>query len=352
MTKKALIYLPWNTSFVFRHDGRFFVFCSSQKETNHRTLEQISVSCIGGLQPIKTLFEHCRTDYVQRIRNKTSIFERQDDDWIMMQEKDIRPMNTVILDAEVKKDLVNDIADFLDPQTQRWYSGHGIPYRRGLLFWGPPGTGKSSVAFALAGCFDLDIFVLSLAGLDDQSLALLFTELPPRCIVLVEDIDVAHSTQRRDIRKHSQGTTNEKEIASLSLSGILNAIDGVAAHEGRVLIMTTNNKDQLDPALVRAGRVDNDVYFGLANKDMMIKLFHMVFMPNEADIADLEKREAEVKEIEKLAAEFAAKLEVGKYSPAKILSLLSPHRRCPAGVLANVDDWVNKLEKENEWKNS
>ena len=79
------------------------------------------------------------------------------------------------------------------PATARWYANRGIPYRRGYLFHGPPGTGKTSLAFALAGFFGLHIYAVSLldSTLTEEELGTLFKDLPPRCIVLLEDIDVA-----------------------------------------------------------------------------------------------------------------------------------------------------------------
>ena len=73
------------------------------------------------------------------------------------------------------------------------YSNRGIPYRRGYLFHGGPGVGKTSLSFALAGLFGLEIYCLSLSEitLTEEDLIMLFTALPQRCIVLLEDIDCA-----------------------------------------------------------------------------------------------------------------------------------------------------------------
>jgi mitochondrial chaperone BCS1 len=123
--------------------------------------------------------------------------------------------------------------------------------------YGPPGTGKSSLSLSIAGDCDLDIYIISVTGLDDNSLRELFAELPARCVVLLEDIDAAtatHSRQRDATPTKDNGKFgNEKSGEELSISALLNAIDGVGSQEGRLLIMTINYLEHLDAALIRPG---------------------------------------------------------------------------------------------------
>lgn len=90
------------------------------------------------------------------------------------------------------------------------YTNRGIPYRRGYLFHGPPGTGKTSLSFAIAGVFGLDIYCVSLLEptLTEEDLGLLFNSLPRRCVVLLEDIDSAglirHEEPTDDIHTGSE----------------------------------------------------------------------------------------------------------------------------------------------------
>ena len=166
-------------------------------------------------------------------------------------------MGTVVLDDKRKRDVLNDINEYLNPATARWYANRGIPYRRGYLFYGPPGTGKTSLTFALAGVFGLDIHVISLLEptLTEEDLGLLFMQLPARCIVLLEDIDTAGlvrdevSEDKEEVGKDiSAGSGNDMNVVNLtkalkkvkemgggsgseekkgiSLSGLLNIIDG------------------------------------------------------------------------------------------------------------------------------
>lgn len=148
------------------------------------------------------------------------------------------------------------------------YVSRGVPYRRGYLFHGPPGTGKSSFISALAGHFGYSICMLSLSErtLDDDRLAHLLNSAPPNALLLLEDVDAAFVS--RDLFENAQHRAFEG-MTRVTFSGLLNAIDGVASAEERVLFMTTNHVHRLDPALIRPGRVDVQCLFDDCTDDML-----------------------------------------------------------------------------------
>ncbi|KIM48903.1 hypothetical protein M413DRAFT_89649 [Hebeloma cylindrosporum] len=159
-----------------------------------------------------------------------------------------RPIGSVVLAPGVAENIENDIKSFLD--RRQWYADRGIPYRRGYLLHGPPGSGKTSFIQALAGALSYDICVLNLSerGLADDKLFHLLSNAPERSFVLIEDIDAAFNKRVQ--------TTEDGYQSSVTFSGFLNALDGVASGEERVIFMTTNHVEKLDPALIRPGRVD------------------------------------------------------------------------------------------------
>ena len=245
--------------------------------------EVLTLSCFGrSTEPIKKLIEHAKAHYHLGHNAKTVIKRPAPKDmrrfggrgaWVKIAERPCRPMKTVVLDEERKMDVLADINEYLNPITARWYANRGIPYRRGYvgspsllvhrycpvayypqLFYGPPGTGKTSLTFALAGVFGLDIHVVSLLEptLTEEELGMLFTTLPARCIVLLEDIDTAglirNDPEPDDPKKKVDGDTNtdfnvanltkalkkahdlseEERKKGISLSGLLNIIDGTS----------------------------------------------------------------------------------------------------------------------------
>jgi len=115
----------------------------------------------------------------------------------------LRCISTVILDESRKRELLDDIEDFLDPVTQQWYSDRDTPYRRGYLLYGPPGTGKSSLSSAIAGRFGLNIYILNFSIISEVILKRLFDRLLSHYIILLEDINVVYlnrDTETEDSR--------------------------------------------------------------------------------------------------------------------------------------------------------
>ncbi|KAF8512890.1 BCS1 N terminal-domain-containing protein [Gautieria morchelliformis] len=159
-----------------------------------------------------------------------------------------RPLHSVMLQEGVAERITSDVQTFL--QRRVWYADRGIPYRRGYLLHGPPGSGKSSFIQALAGSLSYDICLLNLSerGLADDKLNHLLSNAPERSFVLIEDIDAAFNKRVQ--------TTEDGYQSSVTFSGFLNALDGVASGEERIIFMTTNHISALDPALIRPGRVD------------------------------------------------------------------------------------------------
>jgi chaperone BCS1 len=337
-------------------------------------------------------------------------------------------MDTVVLDEKQKVAVLSDMNEYLHPATPRWYASRGIPLRRGYLFHGPPGTGKTSLSFALAGVFGLDIHVISLLdpSLTEEDLSALFSSLPRRCVVLLEDIDTAGlsrpsetnaqdgkqsgkkggkdgskdkddwsvSDLARELRK--QGDSTDKK--GISLSGLLNAIDGVASHEGRVLIMTTNKPESLDDALIRPGRVDMQVAFTNATRQQALELFVRMYeaeskmstalcqeislstastvpsTPTEKDghylsdgsVTEVEdnvvtsklasandnvERPVTTEELSSIAAEFAANIPDGQIiSPAEIQGFLLKRKKTPRRAVVEVNGWVTALLEQKASK--
>lgn len=187
-----------------------------------------------------------------------------------------RPAESVVLRDGVMESLLAECREFL--RRREWYVERGIPYRRGALLYGPPGTGKSSAVVAIASELRMDIAMLNLgsAQLDDADLAELLAELPASCILLVEDVDCVFVE-----RKSGEEKTNR-----VTFSGLLNALDGVAAGEGRMLFATTNHRERLDPALIRPGRIDRQVEIGYADREQLRQIFRRFFPDSSPEQAD------------------------------------------------------------------
>jgi chaperone BCS1 len=321
------------------------------RQENFRYFEQekISVTCLGRSSHIlKDLLQECRAEYLDRIRNKITIFGHHGAQWKRERVKEARPLSTVILRECEKAPLVEDMKDFLDSRTRSWYARRSIPYRRGYLLYGPPGTGKSSFSLSVAGELGLDIYAVSIPTVDDQSLKSLFEALPENCVVLLEDIDAVDSAHSRDSPADTpasgQGLTTAKK--GVSLSGLLNVLDGVASQEDRILIMTTNHINALDAALIRPGRVDKTVRFQLVDQDVAMQIFRYIF-EQQRDGPTQDCNDPQRLGVESQAREFARRIPEGKYSPAQVMSYLLQHREAPEVALDNIESWVESTRYEN-----
>jgi hypothetical protein len=151
--------------------------------------------------------------------------------------------------------------------NEKWFRSKSIPWRRGWLLHGQPGTGKSTLVRALGMSFDLPVFIFDLAGMTNRNFTNCWDEMMSNtpCIALIEDIDAIF-----DGRKYVGST--QPNVPHLTFDCLLNAISGVKQADGVFMIITTNHLDKLDPALgipdetgksSRPGRIDKAIHLGL-----------------------------------------------------------------------------------------
>lgn len=208
------------------------------------------------------------------VKNYLVLYTQHYEGWIRAAKKSRRPLDSVILDGDVVPGIVADLTEFIG--AKQWYADRGIPWRRGYLLEGVPGSGKSSLVAALASHLKMGIAVMSISAVnDDRALVSLFREVAPETILLVEDVDAVF----RDRQKISDS------YVGITFGGFLNAIDGVASADGRILFMTTNRVEQLDPALIRPGRADVRIHFSNATHDQARRIF-LRFFPDHALLAE------------------------------------------------------------------
>ncbi|SNX86257.1 related to BCS1 - mitochondrial protein of the AAA family of ATPases [Melanopsichium pennsylvanicum] len=211
------------------------------------------------------LLDEARQLALASTEGKTVIYTSWGPEWRPFgQPRRTRELGSVVLGKGKKEAIVGDVKRFLE--RDRWYAERGIPYRRGYLLHGAPGSGKSSFITALAGHLDFNICLLNLSerGLTDDKLNHLLSNAPDRSILLLEDVDAAFLGRQQAAEDGYQ--------ASVTFSGLLNALDGVASGESRIIFMTTNHIEKLDPALIRPGRVDMIAELGDAERDQVEEL--------------------------------------------------------------------------------
>ncbi|KAF7547032.1 hypothetical protein G7Z17_g8012 [Cylindrodendrum hubeiense] len=408
-------YVPAMGTTGFWHNGTYFrvnrkkeSFMNTSGWSAMKDLEEIKISCFGrSIDPIKQLLADAKTMYYLDTRQKTTIYRprakesRRDGNlWHQVARRPVRPMRTVVLDSTEKHEILRDVNEYLHPGTPR--------------------------------CLQ-DISVT------EEDLAALFTRLPRRCIVLLEDIDTAGlrrepdddveddpkddtkekkdkakdaKSSKKSKKKSKKETKEESESESssdsdssedestrkkkkktrssrrhprrgmggilagdgISLSGLLNAIDGVASHEGRILIMTTNKPESLDEALIRPGRVDVQVGFKHASSGQAGELFHRMYeakrtklignasasgslkaspqpkVESNSTVKETEVLDVTTEELREISQEFGKLIPEGMFSPAEIQGFLLKRKKSPRKALNDASEWIEATIKQKESK--
>ncbi|OLN86543.1 putative mitochondrial chaperone BCS1-B 3 [Colletotrichum chlorophyti] len=361
-TRHAIQYCPhWDTRWLWYRGGLLLVsravgdFTSALSDPSYDGIggEELTISCFGwSAEPVQRFIETCR-EYADRQTQYFVIIYARDRyglAWKPKARKPLRHLDTVHFDHGVKQELLADIRNYLDPKTQMRYQSRSMPYRRGYLFYGPPGTGKSSLSVAIAGEFGLDLYEVKIPSVaTDADLEQMFQEIPPRCVVLLEDIDavwVERSSNEKNGNPNGRAHSPEgSSVPNCTLSGLLNVLDGVGSQEGRIVIMTTNRPEQLDSALVRPGRVDMKVLLGNISSKSAEEMFVRMFSPDLGCTSHMD-----MKEITKLAVEFASKIPGDTFTPSQLQGFFQVHLESPHDAVASISGWVERELSKTQYK--
>ena len=282
----------------FWHRGRpFWVwFYRSEESQPHsqRRMESLTFLTVG--RDRKFLKEFV-AEIVACHRKKVSVTSYlyvYDEGWSYVEAYSPRLLESVILKTGEKERLIRDVETFRS--SRKRYRQLGVPYHRGYLLYGPPGTGKTSLISALANKFGMSIYAVNLTEFSDKSLRSAINDVPENSVILLEDIDCMKAGNRRPEKgdepvQQPNGNTEKNAVLGVTLSGLLNVLDGFHAPENVLFVMTTNNAEALDPALLRPGRIDYKLYMGEAAKSQKVELY-LRFFPGAAESDAIDFAEA------------------------------------------------------------
>lgn len=300
---------------------------------------------------------YCLDEYIKYLTKSNwtqKIYIHKEGKWEGKESNNSRKLEKVILKNDMNILIKEDIRTFIN--SELFYHEMDHPYTRGYLLYGNPGTGKTSTIRAISNECKRHIHYLSLNEIkSDRELNDLLTNINYKeTILVIEDIDAMSSVikKRNDESKEAKSVSEtkleqiEKKIealgnisasraltieassseSKLTLSGLLNALDGVFCHEGRIMIMTTNHPEVLDEALIRPGRIDRKFKFTECDRDMMRKLYKNFF-----------GKEIKDEDLEKIKEDF--------YSPAFVTCVFMQYRNNPEEALSHINE-----EEYNESK--
>lgn len=150
--------------------------------------------------------------------------------------------------AQGQKELLFKTLDDFEESSQNYYD-LGVPYKLGICLYGPPGTGKTSTIKAISRHTGRDIYYVSLETIHDNEMLNSAMESGEDRIIVFEDLDILPAT-------HQDSVSSTGSTSGISRQGLLNILDGINSPQNAIFVLTTNNRDCLDAALTRAGRVD------------------------------------------------------------------------------------------------
>lgn len=328
---------------IVKH-GRAFISVHREKQSSanmqtgepHETITLTTLYAHRGA--FAEIFHEARLLARRAQEGKTVMYTARTSEWEPFGEpRRKRPLHSVVLGEGIKERITNDVFDFLE--RQQWYVDRGVPYRRGYLLYGPPGSGKSSFIQALAGELDFGVAIINLSerGMTDDRLSHLLTKLPKRTILLLEDADAAFRNRRQ---VESDGYSG----ATVTFSGLLNALDGVAAGEERIAFLTTNHIDRLDEALIRPGRIDMTVRIGEATRHQAAGMWDRFYGDLDTDGKVREQFLSRLEELG-LIADAAGEMKTPKVhtSAAAIQGLFLFNKDDMAGAISMAEGLIPRI---------
>ncbi|KAI8138927.1 P-loop containing nucleoside triphosphate hydrolase protein [Fennellomyces sp. T-0311] len=212
-------------------------------------------------------------------------------------------LQTVALCPKSESLIAKDLDSFV--HNKSFYKRIGAPYVRGYLLHGRPGTGKTSLVFAIASYLKRHLYFMNLSYIDsDSELFQAFASVPANSIVVFEDIDtmttILHKRTGIERALHATGAEKgrEKQQYRFNLSTFLSILDGHTLEEGIIFIMTSNHPEVLDPAIIRPGRMDIHLDLTFATHYQMRQMYRMVLDDDDPSTLDeiYPKLEQEVSE--------------------------------------------------------
>jgi len=334
-------------------------------KTDHITITLYSYN--STLSQIQDFVEQVRVRYLEHIENdrkgkrfvyslkKTS---KEDDDgniqkWNETTFESTRTFNNMIFEG--KEEVMEKINFFLN--NKQWYYDNGIPYTLGVGLYGPPGTGKTSFFKSLANLTNRHLVILSLKQIKTkQQLEEAFFENRynydnkknsigfDKKIIIIEDIDCLGEIvwKRETEPKNNKGKSKKnkspkndvtaviqqliennneekkefiemckpEEDDPITLDDILNLWDGIKETPGRILGISSNHYDKLDPALIRPGRIDITLCLDNCTRNMIRQMYKQFYK------SDIDERQLN-------------KVKEKCYSPAQIINWYVLNRNDP-----------------------
>ena len=259
----GLHFFIWDKTFFY-----FSVTDSTNSGNSDKDKQNIVISFIG--RDSSKMLRFISEIAPKKAKNDdVLVVNKYADHWIKLTEEPKRMLDSISINEDSKNKLISHIDNFY--KNKDFYLKNGIPYRTCILLHGPPGTGKTSIIKAIASEYDKQISLIDIDTMSGPKIKSALCQASDNCIIAIEDVDSASEILTR---------TKENETINFSaggISGFLNAFDGIGTFSNKIIIMTTNHLEKLDPAILRPGRVDLILKIDLLESDSIKQYLNRFF---------------------------------------------------------------------------
>jgi chaperone BCS1 len=247
----------------------------SEVKTDNRIIEYYTLTTYSwNLNILKEFLNESKVKYEKYINNVIDIYSIKNQLYHVCSilPSEICHDNIPILPDKCLDNVLSDVQRFINSESI--YKSFGIPYRRGYLFYGVPGSGKSLLIRRIAKEFSLNIIYVGVTNdFDWLKNRISLTIDNNYTLIVFEDIDIF--TENRE-QKEKENKKNKND-----LNQMFDLIDGSFMFDKSIFVLTTNYYDQLDSALIRSGRIDFKLEFGYVTKDQIEQAFDLFFKDNK-----------------------------------------------------------------------
>ena len=256
--------------FINLHNGNFIkvTMCEIEEQHYNSPRHLLKLDIFG--PDMHCIKKYITKKCVMKNKNKTTIMltDRAGAGWSLPE----YTFKNIIMDNRDKLKIISGIKNWM--QRENWYAEHGLVYKIGILVYGNPGTGKTSLSRCISKlCGDAPIVVVNQKNID-SSIDRIHVEARKNqyLIVLIEDVDFYFKTRKLS----SKDTKDIDSEINDNQNKLFQLLDGVCSTERTIFIATTNHIDHLDPALIRNGRFDIKIemrYFDFNQSLQFVKMF-------------------------------------------------------------------------------
>lgn len=264
------------------YKGTVVVLYSANIENRTSRLKMSCLNTKKDIRNMKEMLSIMSKKYIHDLKNNWNQITNIAGTEQSVTTKQFRTFDDIFIPKEIEMKIKSALDNFVNKKD--WYKEHNIPYHFGIMLYGDPGTGKSITAQAIASYLKTPIYMLNGDTVTSLGYAIKHSiyDVPstgkPK-IILIEDIDTGMISPRKT-KKHNQeklinslsDTISENVLSSInennnnnpttfirhskSLGELLNVLDGLGAPSNVIYIFTTNHVDEIDPAVIRPGRID------------------------------------------------------------------------------------------------